>query len=83
MVIPPPVKPDRITNFLKPYVRRMHFSDKYVSARVVPTPTATLASAATSQEKASRRSMESTRDVAAAATKDRQDIGRAIAAQGC
>lgn len=67
MVIPPPVRPDRITNFLKPYVLRMHFSNKYVSAQVVHTPTATVASAASSQEKALRPSMESTRDVAAAA----------------
>lgn len=67
MVIPPPIKPGRITNFLKPYVLRMHFSNKYVSAQVVHTPTASVASSASSQEKALRPTMENTRDVAAAA----------------
>lgn len=66
MVIPPPIK-GRITNFLKPYVLRMHFSNKYVSAQVVHTPTASVASSASSQEKALRPTMENTRDVAAAA----------------
>ncbi|KAL3733201.1 hypothetical protein ACJRO7_022688 [Eucalyptus globulus] len=51
MVIPPPAKPLRIINFLKPYVLKMHFTNKFVSA----------------QEKALRPSMDSTRDVAAAA----------------
>lgn len=67
MVIPPPIKFGRITNFLKPYVLRMHFSNKYVSAQVVHTPTASVASSASSQEKALRPTMENTRDVAAAA----------------
>ncbi|XP_074326912.1 uncharacterized protein LOC141664855 [Apium graveolens] len=67
MVIPPPIKSGRITNFLKPYVLRMHFSNKYVSAQVVHTPTASVASSASSQEKALRPTMENTRDVAAAA----------------
>lgn len=66
MVIPPPVRPSRIINYLKPYVLKMHFTNKYVSAQVIHAPTATVASAASSQEKALRPSMESTRDVAAA-----------------
>ncbi|KAI5658708.1 hypothetical protein M9H77_27501 [Catharanthus roseus] len=71
MVIPPPVRPERVTNFLKPYVLKMHFTNKFVNAQVMHTPTATVACAASSQEKAIRLSMEqakeSTRDVAAAA----------------
>ncbi|XP_057726303.1 uncharacterized protein LOC130941743 [Arachis stenosperma] len=67
MVIPPPVRPPRITQFLKPYVLRMHFTNKYVSAQVIHTPTATVASSASSQEKALRSSLEIKRDVAAAA----------------
>ncbi|KAG6645980.1 50S ribosomal protein L18-like [Carya illinoinensis] len=66
MVIPPPVRPPRITNYLKPYVLKMHFTNKYVSAQVIHAPTATVASAASSQEKTLRSSMDSTRDVAAA-----------------
>ncbi|KAL0404809.1 UNVERIFIED_CONTAM: 50S ribosomal protein L18 [Sesamum radiatum] len=71
MVIPPPVRPERVIKYLKPYVLRMHFTNKYVNAQVVHTPTATVASAASTQEKSLRLSMEkakeSTRDVAAAA----------------
>ncbi|MED6205316.1 hypothetical protein PIB30_016699 [Stylosanthes scabra] len=67
MVIPPPVRPPRITQYLKPYVLRMHFTNKYVSAQVIHTPTATVASSASSQEKALRSSLETKRDVAAAA----------------
>ncbi|KAI3752534.1 hypothetical protein L2E82_24568 [Cichorium intybus] len=71
MVIPPPVKAHRITNFLKPYLLKMHFSNKYVSAQVIHAPTATVATAASSQEKALReawnKSQQGTRDVAAAA----------------
>ncbi|KZV42026.1 hypothetical protein F511_18372 [Dorcoceras hygrometricum] len=71
MVIPPPSRAERLTKFLKPYVLRMHFTNKYVNAQVVHTPSATVASAASTQEKALRMSMEkakeSTRDVAAAA----------------
>ncbi|XP_004491596.1 uncharacterized protein [Cicer arietinum] len=67
MVIPPPVRPPRITQFLKPYLLRMHFTNKYVSAQVIHTPTATVASSASSQEKALKPSLETTRDVAAAA----------------
>ncbi|KAF0919512.1 hypothetical protein E2562_029629 [Oryza meyeriana var. granulata] len=67
MVIPPPERAARITQFLKPYLLRMHFSNKYVSAQVIHTPTATVACSASSQEKLLRPNMESTRDVAAAA----------------
>ncbi|XP_059648475.1 uncharacterized protein LOC132294582 [Cornus florida] len=67
MVIPPPVRPERITKFLKPYILRMHFSNKFVSAQVIHSPTATVAISASSQEKALRPSMKTTRDVAAAA----------------
>ncbi|XXG57988.1 hypothetical protein AAC387_Pa04g0416 [Persea americana] len=67
MVIPLPVRPPRIINFLKPYVLKMHFTNKYVSAQVIHSPTATVASSASSQEKLLRPTMESSRDVAAAA----------------
>lgn len=67
MVIAPPVRPPRVTQFLKPYVLKMHFTNKYVSAQVIHTPTATVASSASSQEKALKPSLETTRDVAAAA----------------
>ncbi|KAI6687723.1 hypothetical protein NL676_024551 [Syzygium grande] len=67
MVIPPPAKPPRIINFLKPYVLKMHFTNKFVSAQVIHSLTATVASSASSQEKALRPSMDSTCDVAAAA----------------
>ncbi|CAM8877251.1 unnamed protein product [Rhodiola kirilowii] len=67
MVIPPPVRPPRITQFLKPYVLKMHFTNKYVNAQVVHSPTATVASAASSQERTLRECMENKRDVAAAA----------------
>ncbi|KAK4357862.1 hypothetical protein RND71_023472 [Anisodus tanguticus] len=71
MVIPPPVRPERVLKYLKPYVLRMHFTNKYVNAQVVHTPTATVAASASTQEKDLRRAMveakENTRDVAAAA----------------
>ncbi|KAJ8752208.1 hypothetical protein K2173_003816 [Erythroxylum novogranatense] len=67
MVIPPPVRPPRITEFLKPYVLKMHFTNKFVHAQVIHSPTAAVASSASSQEKVLRSSMENTRDVAAAA----------------
>ncbi|CAA7398557.1 unnamed protein product [Spirodela intermedia] len=67
MVIPPPIRPARITHYLKPYVLRMHFTNKYVNAQVIHTPTAEVASSASSQEKLLRSAMENTRDVAAAA----------------
>ncbi|KAL8489323.1 hypothetical protein ACS0TY_024802 [Phlomoides rotata] len=70
MVIPPPVRPERVTKYLKPYILRMHFTNKFVNTQVIHTPTATVASAASTQEKALRLSMEktkeNTRDVAAA-----------------
>lgn len=71
MVVLPPVKPERLTKFLKPYLLKMHFTNKFVSAQVFDTRTATVACAASSQEKALREAWkganESTRDVAAAA----------------
>ncbi|KAH7543020.1 hypothetical protein FEM48_Zijuj02G0138200 [Ziziphus jujuba var. spinosa] len=67
MVIPPPARAPNIAKYLKPYVLRMHFTNKYVSAQVIHRPTATVASSASSQEKALRESMDSLRDVAAAA----------------
>ncbi|CAN4120067.1 unnamed protein product [Withania somnifera] len=59
MVIPPPVRPDRMAKYLKPYVLRMHFTNKYVNAQVVHTPTATVAASASTQEKGLRLSMVS------------------------
>ncbi|PIA44367.1 hypothetical protein AQUCO_01700161v1 [Aquilegia coerulea] len=67
MVIPPPVRAKRITDYLKPYLLKMHFTNKFVSAQVIHSPTATVASSASSQEKLLRSSMGCTRDVAAAA----------------
>ncbi|XP_042476917.1 50S ribosomal protein L18-like [Macadamia integrifolia] len=66
MVIPPAVRPPRVTKFLKPYVLKMHFTNKYVNAQVTHSPTATVAASANSQEKLLRLGMECTRDVAAA-----------------
>ncbi|KAM7260764.1 hypothetical protein ACFE04_026239 [Oxalis oulophora] len=66
MVIPPPVRPPRLLNFLKPYVLKMHFTNKFVHAQVIHSPTATVAASASSQEKGLRTSMDITRDVAAA-----------------
>ncbi|PHT42823.1 hypothetical protein CQW23_16848 [Capsicum baccatum] len=85
MVIPPPVRPDRVTKFLKPYVLRMHFTNKYVNAQVVHTPTATVAASASTQEKGLRLAMveskENTRDVAAAA-KIGKLLGERLQAKG-
>ncbi|XP_057540080.1 uncharacterized protein LOC130818069 [Amaranthus tricolor] len=67
MVIPPPVRPPRITEFLKPYVLKMHFTNKYVHAQVIHSPTPTVTASVSSQEKALRSSMGITRDVAAVA----------------
>ncbi|KAM0001236.1 putative ribosomal protein L18 [Helianthus debilis subsp. tardiflorus] len=71
MVIPPPVKTQRITNFLKPSLLNMHFSNKFVSAQVIHAPTTTVAAAASSQKKVLReawtQTKQSTRDVSAAA----------------
>lgn len=66
MVIPPPARAPNVIKYLKPYVLKMHFTNKYVSAQVIHSPTATVACSASSQEKALRESMETTRDVAAA-----------------
>ena len=67
MVVPPPDRAARIVGFLKPYLLRLHFSNKYVTAQVIHTPTATVACSASSQEKLLRPNLESTRDVSAAA----------------
>jgi ribosomal protein L18 len=67
MVVPPPARAPAITKFLKPYVLKMHFTNNFVSAQVIHTPSSTVACVASSQEKILRPSMESTRDVAAAA----------------
>lgn len=67
MVVPPPDRAARIVGFLKPYLLRMNFSNKYVTAQVIHTPTATVTCSASSQEKLLRPNMESTRDVSAAA----------------
>ncbi|KAG8097863.1 hypothetical protein GUJ93_ZPchr0013g37901 [Zizania palustris] len=67
MVIPPPARAPAVAKFLKPYVLKMHFTSNYVSAQVIHTPSGTVACSASSQEKLLRPSMESTRDVAAAA----------------
>lgn len=71
MVIRPPARPDRVTKFLKPYILKMHFTNKYVDAQVVHSPTAIVVSAASTQERALRLAMEEAKesrsDVAAAA----------------
>ncbi|XP_047327992.1 50S ribosomal protein L18 [Impatiens glandulifera] len=67
VVIPPPARAEKITRYLKPYLLKMHFTNKFVHAQVVHTPTATVTSSASSQEEAFRTSMESTRDTSAAA----------------
>jgi len=67
MVTPPPARAPAITKFLKPYILKMNFTNNFVSAQVIHTPSATVTCSASSQEKLLRPSMESTRDVAAAA----------------
>ncbi|GAB4855599.1 hypothetical protein Ancab_024220 [Ancistrocladus abbreviatus] len=67
MVIRPPVRPPTVTEFLKPYVLKLHFTNKFVHAQVIHSPSATVAAAASSQERALRLNMGITRDVAAAA----------------
>ncbi|KAM0825411.1 hypothetical protein ACQ4PT_015002 [Festuca glaucescens] len=81
MVIPPPDRAARIVTFLKPYLLKMHFSNKFVTAQVIHTPTATVACSASSQEKLLRPSMESTRDVSAAA-KIGKLLGERLLVQG-
>ncbi|RWW84932.1 hypothetical protein BHE74_00006459, partial [Ensete ventricosum] len=66
-MIIPTVRRPRILDFLKPYVLKMHITDKYVSAHVIHTPTAEVAVSASSHERLLRPSIGSTRDVAAAA----------------
>ncbi|KAG9144830.1 hypothetical protein Leryth_025635 [Lithospermum erythrorhizon] len=71
MVIPPPIRPDKIATFLKPYILKLHFTNKFVNAQVFHVPSSTVACAASTQEKALRLNMEKTqessRDVRAAA----------------
>ncbi|XP_062197298.1 uncharacterized protein LOC133900186 [Phragmites australis] len=67
MVIPPPERVARVTRFLKPFLLRMHFTNKYVSAQVIHTLTATVACSASSQGNLLRPNMELTSDVAAVA----------------
>ncbi|KAL3699194.1 hypothetical protein R1sor_017216 [Riccia sorocarpa] len=57
----------RVKKFLKPYVLKMFFSNKYVSAQVVHAPTSTTVSAASTQEKLIRKEYPNTADIAAAA----------------
>lgn len=66
-MVMPIVRPPRILGFLKPYVLKMHITDKHVSAQVIHTPTAEVTVSASSHEKLLRPSIGSTRDVAAAA----------------
>ena len=58
MVIPAPARAPAITKFLKPYVLKMHFTNNFVSAQIIHTPSATIACAASSQEKILRPGME-------------------------
>ncbi|KAL7235248.1 hypothetical protein ACSBR1_018691 [Camellia fascicularis] len=58
----------------------MHFTNKYVMTQVIHSPTATVASAASSQEKGLRPSMESTRDRRHCCCKDRENSRGALAA---
>lgn len=84
MVIPPAVRPERVLKYLKPYVLRMHFTNKYVNAQVVHTPTATVAASTSTQEKgwlAMVEAKENTRDVAAAA-KIGKLLGERLQAKG-
>ncbi|GAB2300300.1 hypothetical protein Dimus_034336 [Dionaea muscipula] len=63
MVIPPPVSPPRVTEYLKPYVLKMDFTNKYMHAIVIYSPTATVATSSSSQEKALKPNTGTTRDV--------------------
>uniref|UniRef100_A0A0A9D4P5 Uncharacterized protein n=1 Tax=Arundo donax TaxID=35708 RepID=A0A0A9D4P5_ARUDO len=40
MVIPPLARAPAITKFLKPYILKMHFTNNFVSAQVIHTPSA-------------------------------------------
>ncbi|KAH7442905.1 hypothetical protein KP509_02G007100 [Ceratopteris richardii] len=57
---------NRTSDYLKLYVLKVFFSNKYVTAQVFHTPTKTVAAAASSQEKALREKMETHSDCAAA-----------------
>ncbi|KAF7008339.1 hypothetical protein CFC21_023115 [Triticum aestivum] len=58
MVIPPPDRAARIVSFLKPNLLRMDFSNKFVTAQVIHTPTTTVPCSASSQEKLLRSHIE-------------------------
>ncbi|CAN8265303.1 unnamed protein product [Cochlearia groenlandica] len=66
MVIPLSVRPQRLYDYIKPYVLKMHFTNKFVHAQVIHSPTSTVACSASSQENSLRETMEVTGDVAAA-----------------
>lgn len=57
---------NRTSNYLKLYVLKVFFSNKYITAQVYHTPTRTVAAGACSQEKELRQSMETHSDCAAA-----------------
>uniref|UniRef100_A0A453FWT0 Uncharacterized protein n=2 Tax=Aegilops tauschii subsp. strangulata TaxID=200361 RepID=A0A453FWT0_AEGTS len=57
MVIPPPDRAARIVGFLKPNLLRMDFSNKFVTAQVIHTPTTTVPCSASSREKLLRSHM--------------------------
>eukprot|EP00250_Pteridium_aquilinum_P035147 c8706_g1_i1 orf=247-606(+) len=58
---------NRTSNYLKLYVLKVFFSNKYITAQVYHTPTSTVAAGACSQEKELREKMETHSDCAAAA----------------
>lgn len=58
---------NRTSNYLKLYVLKIFFSNKYITAQVYHTPTSTVAAAASSQEKDLRQKLETHADCAAAA----------------
>ena len=59
---------NRTSDYLKLYVLKVFFSNKYITAQVYHTPTQTVAAAACSQEKELRSKMETHADKAAAST---------------
>ncbi|XP_047325263.1 50S ribosomal protein L18-like [Impatiens glandulifera] len=68
MVIRSPMRVDKkMIQFLKPYVLKMHLTERFVNAQVIHLPSGTVASAASSEEKILRGNMGSTQDFAAAA----------------
>lgn len=66
----------RTSNYLKLYVLKVFFSNKYITAQVYHTPTCTVAAAACSQEKVLRDVMKTHADRAAAA-----QIGEVLASR--